>query len=455
MADTFPARRPFCALSGCGSSLLAFLSLTLLLAAPAKAQVLGHTAPSEDQRRAGSGAKVTSDNNPEEKGGKKDDERLHNAYQPKGLEFGQFLLLPKIEFDEAYNSNLFATQNDVKDDFVTIIRPEMKLRSRFKEHALNITAQAEQFLHRRYTDDNRLEAELSIDGRYDFSSDTQANIFQQFYSRHEERGSPDDARGVKPTPTRGMVNRTSAKHQVGRYTFVGEVGADRRAFENVSTSLGTLVPNEDRDRWEFVTRGRAAYEMFPGYAAVAELSANTRRYDEDFDRYGFQRDSHGYRAETGIGVDVSQLIRGDFLVGYFSQNYKDPRLKDPKGLSVRAVFNWTPTTITIIVPALERSVAETTKFGASAIVRTTASVTMRHELERNILLTGYASVAYDDVRGLSNNDAWTYEARARATYAFSPELFAGGEIAERIKRSQLSGESFNQTVLMLRLGLQL
>lgn len=455
MTHALLAQHPFRSLLGCGASLVALVGLSLVLATPAMAQVRGHTAPGEDPRRAGSGARITSDTNPEEKHGKADDERLHDAYQPKGVDLGLFLLLPKLELDEAYNTNLFATQTDRKGEFVTVVRPELKLRSRFKEHALNIAVVAEQYLHRQYTNDNRLDADASIDGRYDFSSETQANVFQQFYARHEERGSPDDARGVKPTPTQGLTNRSSVKHQAGRYTFVGEVGVDRRTFENVTGSTGTVVPNQDRDRWEFTTRGRGAYELFPGYAAVTELSVNTRRYDQTFDRNGYQRDSHGYRAEAGIGIDVSQLIRGDFLVGYFSQDYKDPRFKDPKGMSVRATFNWTPTKLTIIVPAFERTVSETTTAGAVAIVRSSASVTLRHELERNILLTGYAAVSYDDVRGISDNNAWTYEARARAIYAFSPELFAGGELAEKIKRSQVSGGSFNQTVFMLRLGLQL
>jgi hypothetical protein len=455
MTHALLARPPFRTLLGCGSSFVALIGLSLALASPAMAQVRGQTAPGEDQRRVGSGARITSDTNPEEKGGKADDERLHDAYQPKGVDLGLFLLLPKLELDEAYNTNLYAAQTDRKGEFVTVVRPELKLRSRFKEHALNIAVLAEQYLHRQYTDDNRLDAEVSVDGRYDFSSETQANVFQQFYARHEERGSPDDARGVKPTPTQGLVNRTSAKHQAGRYTFVGEVGVDRRAFEDVTGSTGTLIPNQDRDRWEFTTRGRAAYELFPGYAAVSELSVNTRRYDQAFDRNGYQRDSHGYRAEAGIGLDISQLIRGDFLVGYFSQDYKDPRFQDPKGVSVRATFNWTPTKLTIIVPTLERTVAETTTLGASSIVRSSASVTLRHELERNILLSGFAGVTYDNVRGVSNNNAWTYEARARATYAFSPELFAGGEVVEKIKKSEAAGGSFNQTVLMLRLGLQL
>lgn len=429
--------------------------LALSLSQPVLADNKG-TQSQTDPRRQGSGANVTKELDPEDnaKGSRSDAERVHDSYQAKGVEMGQFLFLPKLETDLLYNSNLYATKTDVRGEFLSVIRPELKLRSRFKEHALNVSLMAEQYLHRRYHRDNRTDLQAEVDGRYDFSSNTQANYFGQLFARHEDRGSPDDVRGLSPTPASGIINRGSVKHQFGRYTVLGEVGVDRRAFGKVDTAAGPSISNSDRDRVELIGRLRGSYEMFPGYAFVTEVSANDRIYDSSRDRNGFDRNSHGYRVESGIGVDISQLVRGDFLVGYFAQNYRDQRFKDPNGFSLRATFNWTPTPLTIVVPSLERSVNETTTFGASSMVRNSFSVTVRHELERNIVLTGYGTVAYDQLTGINSQNAWSYEARGRAIYAFTPELFTGGEIAYRSKHSELSSSSYNQTIFMLRLGLQ-
>ncbi|WP_448188433.1 outer membrane beta-barrel protein [Azospirillum sp. sgz301742] len=383
-----------------------------------------------------------------------DSTRVHDSYQPKGIELGEFLLLPKIDVDEMYNTNFYATENDKKSEFITAIRPELKLRSRFREHALNVVVQAEQYLHRKYTHDNRLDLQAEADGRYDFSTETQANGYVRLFSQHEDRGSPDDTRGLEPAQTRGAINRFGVKHQFGRFTVGGDVGLNRRVFNSVETSAGTTISNQDRDRWESEARVRGGYEFIPGYAAITEASINSRRYDDRFDRRGFERSSHGYRIETGVGVDVSQLIRGDFLVGYLQQDYRDPRLSDPQGLSFRATFNWTPSTLTVVVPSLERTVNETTTTGASAMVRNGFSLLVRHELERNIVLTGYAGVFYDQYSGLEQS-SWTYEGRARATYAFTPELYVASELAYRQKDSQIVGQSFDQAVIMLRLGLQM
>ena len=162
----------------------------------------------------------------------------------------------------------------------------------------------------------------------------------------------------------------------------------------------------------------------------------------------------GYRAEMGVGVDISQLLRGDFLVGYLQQDYRDSRFTNPRGVSVRSTFNWTPDKLTIIVPQLERSVSETTTAGASSLVTTTGSVLVRHEVARNILASGFLSAAHEASSGISQND-WLYEGRAKLTYSFAPEVYVGGELAYKYKDANVDSLGYRQGVAMLRLGLQL
>lgn len=408
-----------------------------------------------DPRRASHAAKVTTEPAPDrDQEGHEDSARVDEAYQPKGIELGSFLLLPLLETDLQYNSNLFAQEKNPKGDLSTRIAPELKLRSRFATHALNITARAEQYLYKTYSDDNHTDASLLVDGRYDIERGSEATLLIDAGQRYEDRGSPDAAGGKTPTPTRSAQGTLGAKHQLGRYTFSGDVTSARRVYDNVETDRGTVINNHDRDRWENGVTGRASYEVFPGYAAVAEVSANSRNYDDRLDDAGYDRSSYGYRANAGIGIDISQLIRGDFLVGYLYQNYRDARLKDPSGLSFRATFNWTPSRLTVIVPSLERSVLETTQTNASAMVRTGFNLLVRHEYERNIVLTGIANVNYDQYEGLSRS-SWTYEARGRVIYAFNPELYTGGEIGYRKRDSELQGQSFQQVVMLLRLGVRM
>jgi len=442
-----------------GSSVRAVIQLALaaacfgVLGDVAVAQTAG-TQVRDDPRRA-RGAMVTREVDPSlDKSGNADAGRVDEAYQPKGLEVGQFLLLPKIEFGTAYNDNVFASKSDLRGDFLTRITPEAELRSRFSTHQLNFVARAEQTIYQKYDDDNTLELFGAGNGRFDISRDWELYGNASAYRRFEDRGSPDGVGGKKPTKVHGADARAGSKAKLGRYTFEGDVGAERSTYGDAETSTGTLINNSDRDRVKVGARGRASYEMFPGYAAVVEFSGNQTRYDEASDDNGFRRDSQGYRALAGIGIDLTDLVRGDFLVGYLKQDYEDDRFKDPAGLALRAQLNWTPSRMTIIVPSLERVVQETTLIGASSIVHLSANVLIRHELERNIVLTLTAGASQDDFEGTDQRNR-TYEGRLRGIWALAPEYYVGAEVGHRYRTSNVDTAGFSQTVVMARLGLRM
>lgn len=434
---------------------IASASLVAVTGIAAVSAAHAQTGDQADPRRQGNAAKVTAQNDADKGGRVEDDsERMSDSYKAKGIEMGAFLFLPKLEVDETYNSNVYSQRHDPKHDYITTVRPEMKLRSRFIEHEINLGMVAEQYLYKTWQDDNRTDLQFDVDGRFDFTSETQANHFSQLNFKHEDRGSPDATNGVEPTKTFSSINRTGLQHKAGRVTLLSEAMYDRREYGNSITSNGTVTDNSDRDRWEYGLRQRGGYELFPGYSALIEVSGNTHRFDKSSDRNGFNRNSKGYRAETGVGVDISKLVRGDFLVGYMQQDYEDRSLKDPKGLSWRASFNYTPTKLTSIIPGIERSLTDTTTSSASALLTDNFTLTVRHELARNIVLTGYGAAARNDLQGINGQDFWTYESRFRGTYAFTPELFAGGEVAYKTKDPEQPSSGYSQTTVMLRLGVQ-
>lgn len=413
-----------------------------------------NTAPGRDPRRLPGASRVVADPQPQaDPRGEQDPDRMNDPYRPRGILLGDFMMLPKLELDGTYTDNLFASQTNRRSDYVAIARPEMRLRSRFREHELNLFGQVEASKHDRFANDDVVDARAGVDGRYDLTRDDNVYGRLDVIRRHEERGSDDDAFGREPTAAQEILGKIGAKLRFARLSLIAEGLLNRFSFDNVVTSAGQTVNNHDRNRTELVGSLKASYELFPGYAAVVALTANQRDYDDARDDAGLQRDSTGYRLEGGIGIEIADQLRGDFLVGYLQQNYSDTRLRDPAGLAIKASFNWTPDRSTVIVPTLERSVQETTLLNSSAMVRTTASILARRELARNILVTGYAGVYFDEFSGLSRNST-TYEVRGRLTYAFSGQVYVSGELAFKSKDSQLAGRSYEQSFVGLRLGLQ-
>ena len=408
-----------------------------------------------DPRRQHDAAPLTAEPRPQDDPtGVHDADRTIEAYQPKGIDLGEFLLLPAIEFGEALNTNVYAENRSAKADFISSVAPEFRLQSRFDTHSLNFYGKAEQFMYHSFTRDNHLDGNLAADGRIDVTKTAELGMFVNLFSRSEDRSSPDEAKGKTPTQTRGLNSRTSAKNTVGNFLYSVEVTADRNEFDNVTTTSGTVVQNRDRDRWEGAATGRVGYEIFPSYYALMQYSENMHRYDNVPNSKGLNRDSEGYSAQAGIGVDISQLIRGDFLVGYMEQNYKTGAFSNPSGVSFRSQFNWTPDKLTLVVPALERSVKETTTDLVGGMVETAASLLIRHELERNIILTASGGVTFDQYEGIQK-EAYTYDWRLKGTYVLVPEAYFSGEVAQKFKRSQIGSSDFDQTLVMMRLGLRL
>lgn len=407
--------------------------------------------PSDERTNRANSANVTQVQNPAAAGEGNDSEKVDDSFQPKGIELGSFLFFPRLEADAVWSSNVFAAENDPRDDIITRIAPEIRLRSRFPRHELNFRGELEKYYFRTFTDDNRLDAAASADGKLDIERGWEATGFVSFVNRGEDRGSPNVEQGLSPAETYTGSALFGTRRQQGRFVLQGDVGVDRRIFEDTRTSTGRTINNTDRDRWEYRGRGRVAYEFRPNYSAVVEAGLNKRTYDDQVDDGGLNRSSEGYRIEAGIGIDISQLIRGDFVAGYLRQDYEDPRLTDPSGYALRATFNWTPTRLTVVIPSLERTVQETVSATASSIVRTGGGVVVRHEFARNFVGTLITNLSFDDYPG-STEESWNYEARLRGAYAFSPEWYAGAEIGYRGRDSNRAGSSYDQITALIRFG---
>ncbi|MFY8094266.1 MAG: outer membrane beta-barrel protein [Niveispirillum sp.] len=397
-------------------------------------------------------APITQENNTaSDEAGSDDSDRVNESYQPKGLEAGSFLFFPKIEVDGLYNSNVFAQEMDKKSDTILRISPDFQFRSRFTRHELNIAAKADRYIYDTYSSDNRTDLSTNIDGRLDIERSWEATLNLDAYKRGEDRGSPDAVAGVKPTPTYGMTANVGTRKEQGRFVFAANGKLSRRTYDNVETSTNTVVNNHDRDRWEYVGQLRGEYAVYDVVSIVGVGELNQRDYDDRLDDNGYARSSNGFRLETGVSVDISQIIKGDITAGYFEQDYDDARFTSPSGFAFRARLNWTPSRMTVVVPSLEREVDETISQNVSSLVRTSGGVLVRHELQRNLVLTASGNVRHEKYEGTSER-AWNYETRLRGTYAFSPEFFTAGEVAYRDRNSTRVNSSYEQWTMLLRVG---
>ncbi|WP_084027889.1 outer membrane beta-barrel protein [Magnetospirillum gryphiswaldense] len=429
----------------------------LVLVGGLSGPALGQSASEADQKAVGQKSESVRKQKegllpPKEALEQKDTDIAPDAYQPKGVDLGAFLLMPKMELDVARNSNIYATNYDAKHDIISTYRPELALNSRFDRHAINALARVERKEFVTFDKESVTNGLAQLSGRYDVTDRDALNASLTYTHDHEDRGSFDDAGGLRPTEFHYLTLNGSGAFSIGNLTSSLGVTAVKRDWEDTRTSTG-ITPSHFRNRNELDVTLRESYEFIPGYSWVNEGTLLWRAYQHDADQFGIGRDSSGLRLGTGIGLDISELVRGDFLAGYMRQNYKDERLSDPSGYYVKARLNWSPSKLTTIIPTLERSIEETTANNVSALIRTAVSVTVRHELQRNLILGSTLSYSRDEQKG-GNLEADTYEGVVRATYLFNRNLYSSLELGEKHKLTNVDGSGFNQTTAMLRLGLQ-
>ena len=121
---------------------------------------------------------------------------------------------------------------------------------------------------------------------------------------------------------------------------------DRTVYQNSTLTDGTISTNDDRNFNQFGGIGRVSYELTPGLKPFVEVEGDSRVHDQQFDRYGYARNSNGGYAKAGTSFEFSRLLTGEISVGYAARNYVDPRLGRLEGL------------LTVVLADLDRDAAD-------------------------------------------------------------------------------------------------
>ncbi len=384
--------------------------------------------------------------------------RQRPELDPLGIRAGGFLTYPSLAVGEQYNDNIFAIDGEEVDDFITFIRPGVKVNSDWNNHALNFRADANIGKYADNGDEDFEDYAFGTDGRLDITRN-QSLFANALYSHlHTNRGDPDDPQGRNQgvydlyTVT-GGYNHTFNRLSV-RLEGTG-VGYD---YDNITADDGSTINQDVRDRTDAIGTLRAAYELRPGYSAFLLGSYNNRSYDIELDQQGTQRSSEGYEVGLGAALALTGVTTGEVYVGYRSQFYDDPNLDTIDGVTGGASIYWNVTTLTTITGRVERTVEDstfvTTVAGtpAAGYFRTRYGSIVDHELLRNLLLQASLFGIEEDFSGIDRTDD-SLLATVGATYLMNRyvDLSIGYRYTDR--SSEFNDYSQNTATLTLNVKL--
>ena len=162
-----------------------------------------------------------------------------------------------------------------------------------------------------------------------------------------------------------------------------------------------------------------SYGISPAVAVfVGALYDKSFRPEDD----GLPQDADGANVAAGVNFDLTHLARGEISIGYLYQEYDTPNTPSDSGLAFSANVQYFPTELTTISLSGERNSAPSSVAGSPGGIDLDGSVTVDHELLRNLILSAGAQAGKVDYRNyrvlssFSNRVDTSYGGTLGATY---------------------------------------
>jgi hypothetical protein len=371
---------------------------------------------------------------------------------PLGVRLRSFMLYPTLSVSEEYNDNIFATDNEETDDFITVIAPRLSLQSDWARHALNLSGGIESGLHADNQNQNYVDGDANVDGRLDITRNAWLAGGIGYAHKHE-------------LPTDVNYNQVDAindfdvydgyvryNQRFGRFRTIIDGDAKRNEYYN----QGDDQDNNIKDELLYGAGARLGYEVLPGYEAFGRVSGNRSNFDTDGGGYN---DSYGAQAVFGVGLDLGGVLFGDLFVGYLTQDFDSSGVNDVDAPTFGASLTWNATTLTTVTANINRTVLATNESGADSYIYTAGTLGVDHELLRNLLLSAKVLVANNDFEGSGRND-YVFGGGVGARYMMNRNLYAtlGYDYLSRSadKAQQGGGQAASQSYAqnVVRIGLQ-
>ena len=293
-----------------------------------------------------------------------------------GFQAGSFVVLPQLSIGGIYDDNIFATRTNTHSDRIMLVSPSLTIQSDWKKNQLKLTTGADIARYQDYHSENYNDFFVDGSGRLDLSPT--ANIFGGvgFAKQHESRTSPDNVYGLRPTKYYSSDAHLGTQFQLNNFAVRFGGTAQKLNFNDVTTQTG-ILNNDDRDRNVYGLGLRVTYNQSKTLQPFAQWVVDRRNYNNQFDDNGFQRSSDGYRLALGLTQHFKQ-VQGDIYVGRLIQNFNDSRFDRISKPDFGLRLNWRSSELTRFTASIDRTLEETTLYGASSALDTNYSISVNH-----------------------------------------------------------------------------
>ncbi|HEX4637313.1 MAG TPA: outer membrane beta-barrel protein [Rhizomicrobium sp.] len=380
-------------------------------------------------------------------------DRAKPEYDALGLPVGSFRLYPTFAAGASYDDNIFRDPGATSGDMFWTFSPRLDLRSQWQQDLLQVYAQADGYAYDSHSSENRANWLGGANSEFGIAPDTTVDARASYFDTHESRGSPDiSTAALNPTEYSIFHTDLSVLNQPGPIGLSAGLSYDRYVYDPTPLTGGGMVDNSDRNARVLETYGKVSYEIEPGSSVFARASYNTRDFDLQFDRNGFQHRSDGYRLDGGLQMFLSPLIKGTMFLGYLQQNFKAP-LQSVSGFDFGSQLDWYVTELVTVHLSTARILADTTIAGASNEDQRTIQTSVDYELLRNLILQARFGYENDIFDGATRRDHIT-SFGVGGNYLLDNRMSLYMRYDHSGRESTISGTNFSDNLLSAGITLQ-
>ena len=384
--------------------------------------------------------------------------RPRPEFNPLGLHLGEFFWYPRAELDESYNSNIFATTASPTADLVTAFSPSFDLLSIFPRSSFDLSGSATFQDFAAHPAQNTQTGVVSASGGLGVTSGSSLYANALVSHPYISYGSPNSPSDIAEPVTYWNYLARAGYAQGGRRISYGvDVGVAAAQYNAAPLVGGGVSPQSSQNSLISDAALHASYEIAPDYLGFMRI---------DGSRYSYLRatsaNSTTYRIDFGLQILPRHVIFGNVYAGYLVQNSTQSSLGSIPFPDYGGELVWTVTTLTTLTfdglrTFFTGTPANTTTItpgpAGNGYLASSVGVRADHELLRNLLLTLNATYENDNFQGITRTDN-VFGAGAGVTYLINRYLFLGGSFSYYQRNSTFAGASFNQDIVMLRVGTQ-
>src|ERR1700733_7598345 len=311
--------------------------------------------------------------------------RQQPGYEPVGIRAGSWMFTPTLISGGFYDSNVFSSDTLKRSDIAAVFEPSLRAHTLWEQHGIDLTLDAQSTVYNQNPGLDQTNASLKGNAWFDIAHDLA--VLTNFQIAHLNEGvgtlsSPSNA--VQPTPYDLFSGDISLRKEFNRLTASIGISTDSYQYGTTRAQDGAVIDESSRDGQIYSLHGRIDYAFSQTLGWFTSVEGNQR---DIRGVPGQPLDSQGYRALSGVKVDLGNLITGEFGAGYVQQRFDDPTIGPIEGPSYRAKLTWRPTRLLDVHFNAEQLVTETADTSSVGVLANALQVGIDYELRRNVIVS--------------------------------------------------------------------